>query len=161
MNEEMNKEVEDTVTAYLSNVETLYQSIKEWVIGKALKTQEEKFTINEQASGEYEAQKLTILDEDGDKVAELVPIGAWIIGAKGRIDLTGRFDKAIIIDLEDGGPTITTRVGKKGESRTRPLYKGVDPAGWYWIEDNRLARVHPLDQELFFDLLAEVSDREF
>lgn len=159
MNEEDNK----TLNTYLLNITSLYQEISIWIHNKPLKTQEEEIVIHEEAHGRYKVNKLIILDDNGKKIAELVPIGASIIGAKGRIDLIGKLDIVTIIYLEKEGPTLKTSItegGKKEGSKTRHLYKGADHEGWYWIENTRLGRVHALDQELFFDLLAVVSDYE-
>jgi hypothetical protein len=125
--------------------------------------QEEEMVIHEKAPGKYTVNKLIILDDNDNRIAELVPIGAWIIGASGRVDLIGKLDRVTIVDLEKGGPTLTTSItegGKQEENKTRYLYKGVDHEGWYWIENTRLGRIYALDQKLFFDLLAEVSDYE-
>lgn len=159
MNEEDNK----TLNTYLSDIKSLYQEISAWIHNTALKIREEEMVIHEKASGEYTAKKLIILDDNDNTIAELVPIGAWIIGANGRVDLIGKLDKAIIIDLEKGGLRLTTSI-TEGENKiseeTKYLYKGVDQEGWYWIENTRRSRVYALDQQLFFDLLAEVSDYE-
>lgn len=159
MNEEDNK----TLNTYLSDIKSLYQEISKWIHNTALKMREEEMVIHEKASGEYTVKKLIILDDNDNRIAELVPVGAWIIGAKGRVDLIGKLDEVIIIDLEKGGPTLTTSIteeGKKEENKTKYLYKGVDQEGWYWIENTRLGRLYALDQQLFFELLAEVSDYE-
>lgn len=159
----MNEEIKKILNTYLSDIKSLYQEISKWIDNKSLKMQEEEIVVHEKAPGKYKVQKLIILDDNDNRIAELVPIGAWIIGAKGRIDLVGKLDKVTIVDLEKGGPTLTTSITegrKKEEKKTRYLYKVVDHEGWYWIEDTRLGRLYALDQKLFFELLAEVSDYE-
>ena len=159
----MDEKVKIILNTYLSDIKSLYQEISKWIDNKPLKMKEEEIVVHEKAPGKYKVQKLIIFDDNDNKIAELVPVGAWIIGAKGRIDLVGKLDKVTIVDLEKGGPTLATSItegGKKEENKTKYLYKVVDHEGWYWIEDTRLGRIYALDQKLFFELLAEVSDYE-
>ncbi|HBG06492.1 MAG: hypothetical protein A2075_17210 [Geobacteraceae bacterium GWC2_58_44] len=116
----------------------------------------------EEASGLYKANRLAIVDEGGKKIADLQPIGTYIIGGNGRIDLNGTIDKVILVNLEAGGPSMTTTitVGGQPEKRTTPFYKGVDQQGWYWIEDKRRGKANLFTKDLFVELLREVSDYE-
>jgi hypothetical protein len=96
-------------------------------------------------------------------VAGLVPVGTFIIGGKGRIDLNGTIDKAIIVNLEVGGPsmTMTVTVGDHSEPpRKSFFYEGIERQGWYWIENRRRGKANFMDKKLFRELLMEVSDYE-
>jgi hypothetical protein len=104
---------------------------------------------------------LTIDDAHGKQVAQLIPVGAWIIGAEGRVDLVGLLDKEILVYLKKGGPHLKVKESTEpSDARewSRPLFQGVDRPGWYWIEEKRLGRARLVTKQLFLDLLAEVSD---
>jgi len=103
---------------------------------------------------------LTISDRDGNLLAEIVPIGTHILGANGRIDLRGRYDKAIVVDLNEGGPKLISTVtdGSNVTKRTKKIYRGIDQAGWYWIDRAAQPKGHVLTKELFLGLLSQVSD---
>ena len=152
----MNEEDKKILNIYLTDIKNLYQEINKWINNRPLKSQEKKIVIHEKAPGKYEVMKLIILDDNDNWIAELVPIGAWVIGAKGRIDLIGKLDKATIIDLEKGGPTLTTSLAegkKEKENKIKYLYKGVDQEGSKIIKNNRLGRLYALDQKFFFESL--------
>lgn len=146
---------------YVSRLEALYSDVAKWVKGAGLKFSRGQIEIREEIPGSYSVPTLVILDADGNKLADLLPVGAWLIGAEGRVDLVGLMDRNSLVYLETGGPSITTRIkaGDGGsEELSRPLFKGVEHPGWYWIADTRLGRARPVTKELFLDLLREVSD---
>jgi hypothetical protein len=140
----------------------LFTAIDTWVSDTGMKLRREEITINEEQSGQYIASRLIIEDASGKKVADISPVAAFVIAADGRLDLNGTVDKAIIVRLQQGGPSFTTSVhhGNQTDTNTTYLYKGVDKNGWYMIDDSRRAKAHFVDKELFFELLSEVSDYE-
>ncbi|MCK4814595.1 hypothetical protein KA005_02400 [bacterium] len=146
---------------YISKIKQLYSEIENWVERKSFVAQKGEIEINEEIPGRYKVPSLSIQDQEGKQVAELRPIGAWIVGAKGRVDLIGQFDQNNLVYMEAGGPHIATSIsigGEKTEEKAKPLFKGIDQTGWYWIEDKRRGRARLLNAELFMDLLSEVSD---
>jgi len=147
--------------SYIGWLKELYQEVKTWIKQKDLVTEERDIEINEEVPGRYAAPELTIYDKHKKQVVELVPVGAWIIGAEGRVDIIGKLDRANLVYLQPGGSHVRNSLydsNGKTEQVSRPLFKGVDRAGWYWIGESRRARAHPLTKELFLDLLSEVSD---
>ena len=148
----MDESNRDVLHEYLKNIVSLYSMVKEWLSEKTLVSKEIQHTIIEEASGSYNTNKMSIIGKDNTQIAEIVPIGAWTIGAKGRVDLIGDYDQQVLIYLTS---ELVNSVSSK------QLYKGVENSGWYWIEDNRRAKAHLINKELFFELLEEVSDNEF
>ena len=151
---------------YLDNISVFYTMIAEWLKDKSLFCKEIDYNVNEKASGQYTAKKLVILKNNANPLAEIFPVGAWVIGANGRIDLIGDFDQQILIYLKKDlkrkdSITIPKNEEHYGVSKSSySLYKRVEQDGWYWIENKRLGKAHAVNKELFFDLLAEVSDHE-
>lgn len=137
---------------YLKNIVSFYALIEKWLAEKNLTFKKSEHTIHEKASGTYKTEKLIILFKNNTQIAELLPIGAWTIGAQGRVDLIGDYDQQILVYL--------TPEFAEGAS-SEQLYKGVEKNGWYWVEEKRRNRAHLVDQELFFDLLDEVTDNAF
>jgi hypothetical protein len=158
----MNEKVAGEVKAFVDSTNNLFSEIESWIAETKLKGTRQETKISEEASGEYKVNKLTLIDESGKKIAEFVPVGTFIIGGNGRIDFKGTIDKAIIVNLEVGGPSMTTTVtvGGQDETRTTIFYKGIDKQGWYWIEDKRRGKANFFTKELFIELLREVSDYE-
>ena len=150
-----------TKEQYIKWVKELYQEVKKWIKKENLLAQEKDVEINEEIPGRYKAPGLSIKDKDGKRIAELRPVGAWIIGAKGRVDVIGSLDQTHLVYIEPPGPGITTTISTTSEElekKTTLLFRGVNLAGWYWIEDKRRGKAHLLDAKLFMELLAEVSD---
>lgn len=96
---------------WLHAVKSLYDQIQDWL--RPLENhpkfhiQFRKKLLNEEAIGEYEVSQMTI--KIRGKKAVLDPIGAVIIGAKGRIDLTGPNGtvKFILVDKRMTKPNFT------------------------------------------------------
>lgn len=149
-------------TAFFAVLHSLFADIETWVAESELRVTRSEMTLNEETYGLYSVEKLTILMHDGKMTAEVVPVGASVIGAMGRVDLAGLLDREILVFLDKGGPSLTLSIADDthAESHTRPLYRGVDEPGWYWLESRKISRVRKLDKALFLDLLRGVSDYE-
>lgn len=149
---------------FLEKVDKLLFEMESWCASESLVTQRSPVSILEEDFGNYQTEQLKISTSSGSHVANIVPIGASILGANGRVDMEGLYDRIILVDLNAGGPGITTTTvvdgGERTQTQMRPFYKGIDEPGWYWIESRVSSRGHKLDRELFLDLLAEVSDYE-
>ncbi len=158
----MNEKGESILDNFLIKIEELYRDIDSWISSYGLTSIKEKVEIREETLGAYNADKLGILDKRKKFVAEIRPIGASVIGAEGRLDLTGKFDKAILVYLEKERPELisTIKDGEREYAHTEKLFKGAKEAGWYWIEDKLRGKAHMVNKELFFDLLSVVSDYE-
>jgi hypothetical protein len=146
---------------YISKLEALYSDVVEWIKDTDLHVSCGQIEIREEIPGSYDAPTLEITNVQGKKVADLLPVGAWIIGAEGRVDLVGLLDRNNLVYLREGGPhikTIESAGPGEAEEWSKPLFRGVSRPGWYWIEDRRLGRARPVTKQLFLDLLAEVSD---
>lgn len=157
----MDEKKEQMVQHFLKSMTELYENIRSWLDIASLQTSPlEEIELREEAYGAYKAQKMTIQDADGITIADIMPVGAGVIGASGRVDLVGKYDRVIIVLLEKGGPIITTMDSGGKPSVTR-FYKDIKEAGWYWIEDRRRGKAHKIDKEIFYELLTEVSDYEF
>lgn len=147
---------------YLSRLETLYSNVEKW-LPKEYTVKKSDIELNEETPGRYNAPVLEILDKTKTKIAELRPVGAWVIGAEGLVELVGKFDRQRFVFLEAGGPTIsvTEIVGDQKTKVQKSLFKNVINAGWYWIEDSKRSKAALVDKEVFIDLVAEVSNYAF
>ncbi len=159
----MNEKTEGQVRAFVESVNIFFNKIESWIASSPLKCIRQEIEISEEYSGRYKVGKLTLQNESGKKIAEFIPVGAFIIGGNGRIDMNGTIDKAIIVNLEAGGPSVTSTVtvGNRLETSKNTFYKGIDKQGWYWVENGRRGKADFLDKYLFIELLHEVSDYEF
>ena len=159
---EMKKNEEKQVAHFVESVSSFFSEVESWILSSPLKVGIEEIQITEENAGSYKINKHKIQDESDKKVADLVPIGTFIIGANGRIDLNGTIDRVVIVHLEINSPAMTTKVtvGNHRKTPTTYFYKGIEKSGWYWIEDSRRSKAHFMDRKLFCELLKEVSDYE-
>jgi len=158
----MNENFAEKVSIFIDSVSRLFAEIELWIAQTNLRGIQQETEISEEAPGKYKIKKLTIEDEEKKKIAEFLPIGTFIIGGNGRVDMVGRIDKAIIVNLEIGRPsmTTTTTVGDYAETRTLSFYQGIEQPGWYWIENSKRGKANLFTKDLFIELLREVSDYE-
>jgi hypothetical protein len=155
----MDIETKHRVDEYLQRLHDLYAQVRGWLADQPVILAEKSVAITEMLPGQYQAPSLEVVSQTGAPVAVLQPIGSWIIGALGRVDLSGTNDTAVLLYLPAGGGQWRVTIGGE-ETRTAPFFRGVDHSGWYWIENVRLGRARSVDGELFLDLLVEVSDYE-
>lgn len=158
----MKENTAETVKSYVEAVNRLFDDVESWIKSLSLNGIRQEIEISEESSGSYKVRKLILHDESGKKIAEFMPVATFIIGGNGRIDLNGTIDKAIIVNIEVGGPSLTTTLATGGQTDTQTslFYKGIDKQGWYWIENGRRGKANYFDKKLFVELLKEVSDYE-
>lgn len=147
-------------TVFLNILELLFSDIEKWVAENGLRVTRSEVTLNEELYGLYSVEKLYVLMSNGKKIAEVLPVGASVIGAMGRVDLVGLLDRETLVFLDKGGPSlsISHAADTHKESHSRSLYRGVDEPGWYWLESRKISRVRKLEKALFLDILRGVSD---
>jgi len=142
------QEVEQVKQCFLSRVNQLFGDIKGWLKEKKeLHVEQQNIEIHEKLTGFYMVPTLVITHQT-EQLAELKPVGAYIMASEGRVDCLGWLDTEYIIYLVNGGPYLH---GKQ-------MFKDVGDDGWYWVENNLKDKAHPMNKETFFKLFAQASD---
>ncbi|MBV8048987.1 MAG: hypothetical protein JO171_17695 [Paludibacterium sp.] len=148
------------VCTYLDRVEALYRDVQQWCTTLGLIVTQGTVELNEEGLPRYDAPCLHIA-RDGAHIADLVPAGASVIGAQGRVDLVGRIARQALLFQIGKGPTISKRTVVDGKTTDggpeRPMIPGINGDGWYWLEPPARRAKH-VDETLFGDLLRDVSD---
>lgn len=141
---------------FITHVQQLMADITTWCASKSWELKKEQIQIHE---GRYEAYTLDKVNiySDSKKIADIYPVGFLTIGADGRIDIKGALDSISLVYLRKGGPHISFSTNEKTPT-SRPIYKGIDCDGWYWIENKISRKGYLLTEDIFFDIIAEVSD---
>ena len=80
-------------------------------------------TLREDHLGSYDADKLTFKIGRDKIVAK--PIGTLLVGARGRVDLSGPRKTLKIVLLDKGGPGLTAKIKVGGVTRTRQQSDGA------------------------------------
>jgi hypothetical protein len=118
---------------YLARIQALLTDCEKWSTGLGLKVTHGETAINEERHGQYQAPTLILDDSHGKNVAEILPFGASILGAWGRVDVVGEYGKREkIIYLSAGGPTMATRIQVGDGGEIEPPSKPNPSAGCRW-----------------------------
>ena len=160
----MDSKAQKKLSEFFTRVNHLYSDIELWLKTEQFIIKKEKIEISEKIAGSYKIESLIVLDNENNKIAELRPVGAWIIAAEGRVDIIGKLNKENLVYLISEGPHLTIieeAKNSKTAKSSRPLFRGIEGNGWYWIESKRPGRARLLDKNLFIDLMSMVSDYEF
>lgn len=139
------------IQQYAKRVEQLYTDIRAWITKENLNLQimDTRVLVLEQMAT-YKIQGILVQNKEGKILAEIIPAGASVIVAEGRIDIKGWLGTEYLLYMPKHRPEL----GK-------PFYKGVNEDGWYWIEDSYRNRAHRLEKHLLRELITLVSDYEF
>lgn len=115
-------------------------------------------TVVEDLLGEYEVKAATI--RVGANLIRLIPIGANIIGAKGRIDMSGpnAVVRFILVPEEQSAPG--TGMSTVCEDSSGPLHRkgGSEKLSWKIATSPPNVEFLPFNEETFLDALMEVAD---
>lgn len=155
---------EEKVRLYRQRVAAFMVQAHVWCTARGLVVDTIPTELFEEAIPKYEATSLRILTPDRQPLAELLPTGAAIIGAHGRIDLRGDLARHAFL-FQTGSVSAISQAAKLADATTsddtsQPILSGIDGDGWYWHEAF-VRRAKRVDESLFLDLLTDVSDYEF
>lgn len=151
--------IDSKIMEFNNRIKELFNQIEEWVTPYDWKVKVEAITNIEQLSGKYETYQLLINSEIDEKVARITPVGIWIIGGEGRVDLIGSAGAETIVYFSEGGPSMNTSISvgdKVQETYNKSLY-GYKTEGWHWIDYRVMGRKPKLDREIFLNLLEVVN----
>lgn len=165
---------EEDKQKWLQSVKELYQNITAWLKpltdkpNSNIKISFEKTILNEEHIGDYEIDKMYI-DIKGQRVV-LQPLGTWIIGSRGRVDMIGTYGKILFtyVDERLTKPKVTVRLyssseepysyGKKiKEEAIEDIIRDAS-VGYAWKIMTPAPNVQyiPLNEETFSDSLLSV-----
>lgn len=155
MKQQSHKNTESKQQIYLQRINQLHTNIKNWLQDEPFILETRNIDIRE-ALGNYQVAQLSIKTKNGETLANLLSKGTAVLLGEGLIEMEGKVGTESIIYMLKGGLMITDRYGKN-----RPMYKGINENGWYWIEDSYRNKAHLMNQALIKDLITLVSDYEF
>jgi len=147
---------------WMRKLDDLYSQVDAWlkpyVDSGKVETSRVARGIDEEPVAAYEVDALRIAI--GAREAWLKPVGTFIIGARGRVDLEGRHGVARLVLV----PPAVTRpkrlvleddfTGGSVESTAGPMADDV----WKWATQAPDVRYTALDEDSFFDELTQVLD---
>ena len=147
---------------WLQELEELYarmeDHLKPYTQAGEIRIERTPMQLREDHLGTYDAEKLTF--KIGREKIVAKPIGTLLIGASGRVDLSGSRKTLKIVLLAKGEPVLTTKVRHGGvtEESSRSMVRGdVEEAGWYIETPPPESVVVAFGEDSFRDAIMEVS----
>ena len=154
---------DETKAGWLQELDELYARMEDhlrpYTEAAEIQIERSPMQLKEDHLGAYNADKLTF--KIGREKIVAKPIGTLLIGARGRVDLSGPRKTLKIVLLAKGGPVLTTRIETGGvaeESSHSMVRSDVDEAGWYIETPPPESVVVPFGEDSFRDAIMEVSD---
>ncbi len=150
---------------WLSYIDDLYRMVvvflNDYIAAGQVSVTYRDATINEEYVGDYVVRQMLIVI--GTKVIRLEPIGTFLIGSKGRVDVVGPVLRAqlMLVDSQVKNALEMVRVSTtiNGEPGSLSSTKSRKP-NWMWRLITRPPdrRIIELTQEAFFALLVEIGN---
>ena len=129
-NEQVNWKIVET--EWLNQIELFMSNIKSWLEPFAkeglLEILEKKIEIEEEHVGKYEATALEVVV--GAERFKVTPVGRFIVGALGRIDITSLLGKFIVLNHSE--------------------------KGWIYRNERYPSQLHPFTEENFTNMVKEL-----
>jgi hypothetical protein len=138
--------------------------LKPYVESKRVQIQYRSKKIFEELIGEYDVKAAVVVV--GNSSIKLDPIGTIVIGAKGRVDMTGPCGstKFVLVDSRASTPRSFVNVGIKGEkSEATEQTATPELVQWEWKRVTAAPRIKFLPttatpQESFLDAVVDVTN---
>lgn len=157
-------EAEAQVQLYKERCALFMAQAQNWCGTHGLAVREITTELLERGLPDYHASGLHISTAEGQSIAELLPAGALILGGLGRIDVKGALARHVLLFHLESEPETATHSARRYKippgHPPRRRRSAIDAAGWYWHEAI-IRRPKLVDEDLFLDLLTDVSDYEY
>ena len=148
---------------WLANLNALYSKIeaflKEYVDNGSISLDYKEHRIIEENIGAYESRMMII--RIGRREITLRPIGTFLIGSKGRVDVEGSAGRAklALVDKDAASMRSAMRIIGPGEPRP-PTEETPKHIEWTWkiVTSPPAVALLELNKDLFFQVLMEVSN---
>lgn len=146
---------------WLAELEDLYrrmeQHLKPYTDKNEIQIERDVIRLSEDYLGTYDATKLTF--RIGHEKISANPKGTLLIGARGRVDLSGSRKLVKIVLFDEGGPFRTTKIDNAftAKESNQSLQHGVNKAGWYIASTLSRNQYFAFGKDSFRAAIMEVS----
>lgn len=147
---------------YNQQVVSVKNKLEQWLKeqGHKVTASENEITKNEELSGPYKTKQFNFVIDNDIKIS-LIPYGIWLIGAKGRIDISGPSGTEKLLFFFSGGPGMTTEMndgsGRIIERSSHKYFDNVDEENWYWYDDSTYRKVSKFTKDIVQPLLERLQ----
>ena len=149
---------------YLRYVDELYSDVKrildKYIRASQVSVKEEEFAITEEFLGTYSAKRMTIYLGNHGKYVRLTPIGADVIGAYGRVDMSGNNGtlRIVLVNEKLTEPRIRVTVRISGTKDSAQETPQPEPTlKWRFATNPPHIRYIPIDDETFLESVMQLA----
>ena len=146
-----------------NNLKKLYDIVKDFLkeysqTGK-VKIIEEDTDITEEFLGTYTTQKMTIYLGNLGKHIELNPIGACVIAAFGRVDMSGKNGtvRIVLVDSKLDCPHIIATIPDNTDEKQHEISEAKPDLVWRFVKAPPKMSYIPIERETFLEQLMLLS----
>jgi hypothetical protein len=139
--------------------DTVKKHLREYTKDKRIEIESHDIGLHETLLGDYKAKALTI--RIGKKIVELEPKGRFVIGAFGRVDMTGPAGtvKVVLVDENLDQPHISVIITHDSKKENAsPLLSRSGEKTWKLSTPPPHIKYYDLDKENFLDALMQVAN---
>ena len=118
----------ERIDDWKKRISNLYTLVNHWLIDQQGYTMKTNNTVNmyEELMQEYEIEKQSIdvadIFKHGKLILSIKPVGLWIIGANGRVDLITKNDSFIMVDVADWQEDPKWTIFKSNDRRNGQIF---------------------------------------
>jgi hypothetical protein len=149
-----NEEVQEK---YRQRVQRFFTQIEEWLPNELeMYNPVPNYRITD-STGTYQINPAAIcrtnVQEPDNYVVDIFPKGATVLLGEGILEISGSLgEEKLIYFCQETLPKVEYEPKK-----VRPIYRGVDLDGWYWLESSMSNRAILVTRDQLFDLIRLVS----
>jgi hypothetical protein len=127
--------VVERIADWVKRIDDVYASVEEWSLGRGVSIDKSRtILMSEELMQKFAVsdRELPILDlnKDGKSLLSFVPVGLWIFGSNGRIDIISRQGTTLLLDMA----------------------RSSDPPNWSILLDKVARTYEPWSKEAFIKL---------
>jgi hypothetical protein len=149
---------------WLRDLEELYRQIEtflaQYIKGGTITREYDEIELNEENIGSYRARRMLL--RIGRQQVTLTPVGTFLIGARGRVDLVGPAGRTrfVLVDSEASRPQVKVTVSFAGQHNAPAKEEARRDIKWAWKIATNAPTIRYIDltQESLFQALMEVAN---
>jgi len=151
---------------WLSYLDSLYnlfhKCLDDYVKKGKIKISYDEISVTEEYVGSYKAKRM-IIELAGEKII-LKPVGTNIIGAKGRVDITGKYGSAkiVLVDSRMKGIgdhiKVSTHAAKETLKEDKKYHEETIIWEWKFVTAPPARLYQPINEETIYSVIMELSN---
>ncbi len=150
----------EKIELFNTRLDALYRQVCGWLDEEsiAFTSSESLITLDDGPTGAYETKRLDIFIQNNERLFSIIPYGIMIIGAEGRVELSGESGEESLVYIHEEEPSaITEKSASEKEKLFGRLFKNSREEGWHWVDDKIIGKKPLLTKNVFLALLEIIN----